>query len=355
MTAPADEQSPRPLHLAFIGAGGVLNHQMTHLKPVPHVVPLAVADVSQGAIDWARNAFGIQQGFTDYRRMLQELPQIDAVSVCTPNALHAEHVLAALEAGKHVMVEKPMATNARDAERMLAAARANNVQLVVGFQHRFDPKVRMIRRHIEAGAFGRILYVRAQALRRRGIPSWGQFGRKEIQGGGPLMDIGIHILEAAHHLIGAPQPLTATANTFCAIGDKPCAAEAPWGAWDHSAFTVEDLAVGMVRFEGGTMLSIETSFAAHIERDVWNIQVMGERGGATLDPPQVFTDQHGYQMTMTPAHVPEQHPFEYKMRHFVEVARGVRYNEVPPEQGLMIQRILDALYHSAAEGREVAV
>ena len=114
------------------------------------------------------------------------------------------------------MVEKPMAMNARDARRMIDAANASGKQLVVGFQHRFEAKSRMIRRFIESGAFGKVLYVRVQALRRRGIPSWGVFGRKDLQGGGPLIDIGVHMLETAHFLMGSPRPLSATANTFCA-------------------------------------------------------------------------------------------------------------------------------------------
>ena len=145
------------------------------------------------------------------------------------------------------------------------------------------------------------------------------------------------------------------ANTFCYIGDKPCEAEAPWGPWDHKTYTVEDLAVAMVRFEGGAMMTLETSFAAHIERDQWNVQVMAEKGGANFETGQIFADHGGYMMTMSPAHVGETHPFEYKMRHFVEVARGVRYNEVPPEHGLMVQQIMDAVYESAEKGREVEI
>jgi predicted dehydrogenase len=354
MSEPSPD-TPRPLHLAFIGGGNVLKHHMEHLKPVPDVVAYAVADVSAGSLAWAKQKFGIPNGFTDYRRMLNELPAIDAVAVCTPNYLHAEHSIAALEAGKHVLVEKPMATSLADARRMAAVAQANRRQLVIGFQHRFDPKVRMIRKQIESGAFGRILYVRAQVLRRRGIPSWGQFGDKQVQGGGALVDLGVHVLEAAHFLIGSPAPLTATANTFCHIGDKPCGVEAPWGPWDHASFNVEDLAVGMIRFDGGTMLTLEASFAAHVDRDVWNIQIFGERGGATFEPAQLFTDFNGYMMTSAPAHLPDMHPFEYKMRHFADVARGRRYNESPPEHGLMVQQMLDALYASAAGGREVSV
>jgi predicted dehydrogenase len=337
----------RPLHLAFIGAGGVLSHQMRHLKPVPHVSAVAVADLSEGALAWAKETFGIQGLFTDYRRMLREVPDLDAVSVCTPNGIHAEHSIAALEAGKHVLVEKPMAMSARDARKMIDAAKASGKHLVVGFQHRFDPKSLMVRRQVESGSFGKILYVRAQALRRRGIPSWGVFGRKDLQGGGPLIDIGVHVLETAHYLMGAPRPLAASAATFCYLGDKPCQVETEWGPWDHKTYTVEDLAVGTIRFETGALLTIETSFAAHLERDVWGVQVMGEKGGAELkgaenfDTAQIFADHGGYMMTMTPAKVGKMHPFEYKMRHFVEVARGVRASEVPPEHGLMVQQMLN--------------
>ena len=359
MTQSADA-SNKPLQLAFIGAGGVLGHQMNYLKNVPNYAALAVADVSEDTLASAKQKYGIPHLFTDYKRMLAEMPEIEAVSVCTPNWLHAEHSIAALEAGRHVMVEKPMAMHARDAKRMIDAAAASGKQLVVGFQHRFEPKSRMIRKFIESGSFGKVLYVRVQALRRRGIPSWGVFGRKDLQGGGPLVDIGVHMLETAHFLMGSPKPVSATANTFCYLGDKPCAVEAPWGPWDHKTYTVEDLAVGMIRFETGAMMAVETSFAAHVERDLWNVQVMGEKGGANFESGQVYTDQTfpgggGYMMTQTAAHVGETHPFEYKMRHFVEVARGVRYNEVPPEHGLMVQQMLDAVYESAEKGREVTI
>jgi predicted dehydrogenase len=343
------------VQLAFIGAGGVLCHHMRHLKPVAHVEAVAAADVSEGALAWAKEQFGIPHLFTDFRRMLREMPQIDAVCVCTPNLLHAEHTITALEAGKHVLVEKPMALNAKDARRMVAAAATSGRQLVVGFQHRFEPKSRMIKRFIEAGTLGRILYVRAQALRRRGIPSWGVFGRKDLQGGGPLIDIGVHALETAHFLMGSPRPLAASASAFRYIGDKPSEVETEWGPWDHKSYTVEDLAVGMVRFGGGSVLSIETSFAAHIERDVWNVTVMGEKGGADYATGQIFTDQAGHMVNLTPAHLTGTHPFEYKMRHFIEVARGVRYNEVPPEHGLMVQEMIDAIYESAEAGREVQI
>lgn len=350
-----DSAQHRTLKIAFIGAGGVLVHQMPPLRKIERVEVIAVADPEEWALSRARSEWQIARTFTDYRQMLNEVPEIEAVSVCTPNALHAEHTIAALEAGKHVMVEKPMAMNVAEARRMMDAAKRSGKELIVGFQHRFDPKSRFIRDQVQSGTLGKVLYVRAQALRRRGIPSWGQFGRKDVQGGGPLIDIGVHVLETAHYLMGSPQPVAASGGAFTHIGNQPCNALAPWGAWDHQSYTVEDFAVGQVRFDNGAILSIETSFAAHIERDIWDITLIGEKAGANWDSSQVFTDQCGYMVNSAATHIGDWHHFEYKMRHFVEVCRDGRPNEVPSEHGLMIQKMLDALYASAERGREVEI
>ena len=121
-----------------------------------------------------------------------------------------------------------------------------------------------------------------QALRRRGIPNWGVFGRKDLQGGGPLIDIGVHMLETAHYAMGAPKPVAACGSTYTYIGDKPSNVASVWPNWDYETYTVEDLAVGHIRFANGAMLSIETSFAAHIEKGEWNFTLMGEKGGCQL-------------------------------------------------------------------------
>src|SRR5206468_8532201 len=224
----------------------------------------AAADVSEKALEKFKEAFPEVTTFTDYKEMLKERKDLDAVSVCTPNGLHAENTIVALEAGKHVIVEKPMAMNAKEAQKMIDAAKKSGKELVVGFQFRFDPKTQLIRRQIADGKFGKIMYVRCQALRRRGIPNWGVFGRKDLQGGGPMFDIGVHVLEVAHYMMGSPHPVTATAATFNCIGCRPCDVECLWPNWDYKNHTVEDLAVATIRFETGAMLTVEASFAAHI-------------------------------------------------------------------------------------------
>src|SRR4051812_13240882 len=142
---------------------------MHHLKKVEFVELITAADISGKALDKAKAEYALSGVYTDYKQMLAKHPELDAISVCTPNGLHAENTIAALEAGKHVIVEKPMAMNAKQAQAMVDAAKRAKKTLVVGFQHRFEPKSKVVRDQIASGAFGKILYVRAQALRRRGI------------------------------------------------------------------------------------------------------------------------------------------------------------------------------------------
>ncbi len=341
--------------IAMIGAGGIAHTHVNYLKKLEGVEIVAAADLNPASLQKFKETFGVAKTFSDYGQMLNGVKGIDAVDICTPNGLHAEHTIAALRAGKHVLVEKPMAMNAREGQQMLDAARKAGKELIVGFQHRFEPRTKLIRDQIASGAFGKILYVRAQALRRRGIPNWGVFGRKELQGGGPMIDIGVHIMETAHYMIGSPRPITATGNTFTFMGNKPSEVVSQWPNWDHKTYTVEDFAAGMIRFDSGALLTIEASFVTHIEKDVFNIQIFGEKGGANWETSQIFTDHGGYMMNLSPGFLPKVDQFEYKMRHFVEVCRDGRKNECPGEHGLMVQKMLDGVYASAEAGKEVTI
>src|SRR5688572_9342086 len=327
---------------------------MKHSKPLHNVDFCGVADPSELSLKKMAEEYPDVRQFADYKAMLKEV-DCDAVSVCTPNGLHAENTITALEAGRHVLVEKPMAMSAKEAQKMMDASKRAGKKIIVGFQHRFDPKTKLIRDQIAADSFGKILYVRAQALRRRGIPNWGVFGRKELQGGGPMIDIGVHILETAHYMIGSPRPVSASGNAWTYMGNKPSDVASMWPSWDHRTYNVEDLAVGMIRFDNGSVLVIESSFVAHIEKDIFNVTLMGEKGGAIWDTSQIFTDHGNYQMNMTPGWLGKWDVFEYKMKHFVEVCRDGRQNEAPGEHGVMVQKMLDGIYASSEKGREVAI
>ncbi len=357
MTA-ATPSPEAPLRLGFAGCGMIGRAQADRLAGLPATVVCA-CDPSPEAL----RAFGAKHAgarlYPSLAAMLAaEAGRLDALSVCTPNSTHAANAIAGLDAGLHVLVEKPMAMSSAECRTMLAAAGRAGRRLVVGFQWRFDARVQALRRLIAAGAFGRILHVRVQALRRRGIPNWGVFGRKELQGGGPLIDIGVHVCEMVHYAIGSPQPVAASGSCWTYLGDKPMQAQCEAPDWDWRTYTVEDLATGQVRFAGGTTMAIESSFAAHIEQDVWNFQVMGERGGCTYDPFRIFTDRDGHMWNETPLVFGAQDwnaVLAEKMRHFVAVCRGEGENLSPGEDGLKVQQILDGIYASSVAGREVAI
>jgi predicted dehydrogenase len=345
----------KPFRVGFIGAGGIARHHMGLLKKIDDVEIVAAADVSEPALAKVKDEFGVARTYADYKQLLKEAKDLDAIDVCTPNGLHAVNTIAALEAGKHVLVEKPMAMNAREAQQMADAARKAGKQLVIGFQYRFAPRSQLIHQQVSAGQFGNVMYVRAQALRRRGIPNWGVFGRKDLQGGGPMIDIGVHVLEMAHFMMGSPRPISASGNTWTFLGHKPSEVHSMWPGWDHKTYTVEDMAAGIIRFENGSLLTIEASFVAHIAEDVWNVNLLGEKGGANWDRGEIFKDQDGYMMNLKPGYLSDYDMFDKKMRHFVEVCRDGRTSEATPEHGVMVQKMLDGIYASAEAGKEVEI
>ncbi len=347
----------KKVRVGFVGAGGIAGTHIRWLKPLEDVEVVALADPAPGACERQIQNHDLQgaKAFADYKDMLK-MKDLDAVSVCTPNWLHKKPVIDALKAGKHVMVEKPMAMNAREAKAMCEAAKQAKKVLTIGFQHRFTPAAQFVKQAIADGMLGDVLYCRAHALRRRGIPSWGVFGRKELQGGGPLIDIGVHIIEMSHYIMGKPKPVAASAACHTYLGDKKPAATAPWGDWDWKTYTVEDLATGYIRFENGATMTIEASFAAHIERDEFNSVFMGAKAGAVVDggSARLFTDMAGKMVDITPKVFEKEEAFARKMRYWIEAIRGGE-NQAPGEDGLMVQQILDALYASAEKGKETPI
>jgi predicted dehydrogenase len=163
----------------------------------------------------------------------------------------------------------------------------------------------------------------------------------------------------AHYAIGSPRPVAASGNTWTYLGDKPSKVESQWPGWDYKTYTVEDLAIGQVRFENGSILQIEASFAAHVEKDVWNFSFMGERGGGNWDPPQVYTDRAGHMVNESPGWLSPRNDFlslfNFKLRNFVDHCLKGTPTEAPGEAGLAVQKILDGVYRAAEAGKEVAI
>ena len=347
----------KKLRIAMIGCGGISDLHFRTLAGFHDVEVVAAVDVRPERLEWAREKHGILAGFTDWKEMLKTIKP-DAVDVCTPNAVHAPAVIDALNAGCHATTEKPMAMTPKESQKMIDAAKRNKKKLAVGFQYRFHPTTRFLAQARDEGEFGKVMFVKCEALRRRGIPNWGVFGQKDKQGGGPMIDIGVHVIEMAHYVMGSPKPIAASGSTWTYHGNKPSAIASQWPNWDHKTYTVEDLAIGQIRFDNGAILQIEASFVAHIEKDIWNFTLMGEKGGCTWDPPAVFTDRAGHMINYTPSFTGEgsfDALFGYKLRNFVDACLYNKPLLAPGEAGLAVQKILDGVYRSAEAGKEVKI
>ena len=205
--------------IGIIGWGGICQTHMEAYSQIPQAEIVACCDILPERLERMKEKWGIEKGYLDWKDMLKK-EKLDAVDVCTPNGVHCAPVVDACNMGLHAMVEKPMAMNPAECEKMIDAAKKNNVQLAVGFQYRYHPNTDFLIRTREKGILGDIMFVKCQALRRRGIPNWGVFGQKELQGGGPMIDIGVHILETAHYMMGEPKPVAASGNVLTYFGNK---------------------------------------------------------------------------------------------------------------------------------------
>ncbi len=355
--APSHTAADAKLQVAMVGCGGISEHYMRALAGIGRVAVVAAVDVREDTLAHFQQRHHVAQGFSDYKKMLSSIHP-DVVCVCTPNLLHAPVSIAALEAGAHVITEKPMALSPDECELMIKTARQMKRKLGVGFQYRFHPATQMLKRAADMGQFGPVMLVRCQAMRRRGMPNWGVFGQKKLQGGGPLIDIGVHVMEMAHYVMGSPRPIHASGNIWTFAGNRPNDVPCMWPGWNWQSHDIEDLAVGQIRFDNGAVMQVEASFIAHIEKDQWNFQLSGSRGGAAWDPPQIFTNHAGTMVNITPAYLPTMDfdgLFTAKLENFVQAVLDDAPLEAPAEAGLAIQEMIDGIYRSAAAGREVDI
>ena len=345
---------PKEIGVGIIGAGGIA--QGVHIpgyQALSNARVLAVSDPFEGARTSAAEKFNIENTYEDFREMLKR-DDIHAVSVTTPNFLHAEATIAALEAGKDVLCEKPLAMNLREAEAMVAAAQRTGRKLMCGYNHRFSPQIQTLKKFADSGEFGEIYHARAQALRRRGIPGWGLFISKEKNGGGPLIDIGVHILDATMHIMGFPKPIAVSSQTYQKFGKRKDVMGL-LGQWDYKNFTVEDFATALIRFDNGATVTLEAAFAANqAESEKFTTQLFGDKGGATSHPLQMFTEKNRTLLDITPAFLPENvNSHSAEIASFVDSVINDKPVFTPGEQALEITRIIDAIYQSSEEGREI--
>lgn len=346
----------KTFNVGIIGTGGIANGaHIPALEKQPDVKIVALCDINEEALKNTAEKCGIDKDhqFADYNKLL-EMNDLDAVHICTPNDTHMDPTIQALKAGKHVICEKPIGRNPEEGQKMVDAAAKSGKKFMVAQCWRWNPDVQALKRFIDAGELGDVFMARVWAMRRRGIPGWGVFINKEKQGGGPLIDIGVHILDFTMYLLGNPKPIAASGKTYTNIGKEP-GHVGNLGEWDWKNYTVEDYAAGFVRLDNGASLVIESSFAANIKEDKFTTTFLGTKGGAQTGPLEIYGEQHGVLTNMTPTGMKQANIYEGEVRAFYDAIRDDTEVPVTGEQALNVIKIIDGIYRSSDAGKEVTI
>ena len=339
----------KEITIGIIGAGAIAKgkHLPGH-RDIEGVSVIAVCDIDEERARHFAQEHEIEHFFTDYHQLIA-MPEIDAVSVCTPNNLHAAPTIAALNAGKHVICEKPLAGNAEDGQAMVNAQSASGKVLQIGLQSRFGKGARTLRKLYDEGLFGDVYYARAVTMRRRGMGLTPTFMQKSIAGGGPLIDIGVHELDVLLWMIGCPKPLEVFGSVAQKFGHRYDIVNSV--DWDRAKFDVEDFGMGVIRFEKGLTVTLESAWATHIE-NTGTTFFMGDLAGATYHPLRIYTDKDGQMIEYKPEFITDT-PGEFESFH--KAIREGLPSPVPAEEVLLTTKIFDAIYESARIGRSVPI
>jgi len=344
------------LRCAVIGTGGIGFDHLHSLVTCHRAAAVALAENNAHRAREACVRHNISRSYADYRELLEQ-PDIDAVTIALPTHLHAPVTIDALKARKHVLVEKPMALNAKEAAKMIETAKTMKRTLMVAQDLRFHKHTQAARAIIERGDLGEIYHARAFWLRRAGIPRIGSwFTRKQLSGGGAVSDLGGHLIDTALHLMKEFDVATVSATTHAKFGPRGLG-ESDWGKSDvdpKKPFDVEDFAAALLRLKSGRSIIIEAAWASFHATDgrEFGLDLLGANAGISLWPTRVFKntlDGHDT-LHLTPGKVPYA---EDRIHHFVSCVLDSKKPLVALEESLKVQQVLDAIYASAASGKEV--
>ena len=349
--------------VGIIGIGGIFkgSHIGEYLDDERLEVVALCDIIEERATEIRDKHFPNAAVYTDFRELLKD-ESIDSVDICTPNYLHSIIAVAAFEAGKHVFCEKPDAVNVEEVLKMNRAAEKAGKTLMIMRNNRFSPASQYAKKYIESGAMGDIYCGRCGWQRRRGIPGkGGWFTTKTQSGGGPLIDLGVHMIDLAIWLMGNPKPVTVTGSTYCKFADSDTSDSVNSDFGDKvsgGTFDVEDLAMGTIRFDNGAQLQIEFSWASNIKQENRFVELRGTKSGLTWrdGDVEVFTEMHGQGCDIHPSNLqPEKKEHVLNLINFYDVVIDGKEPVFKPQQGIDMIKILCAIYKSAETGREVVL
>jgi predicted dehydrogenase len=363
-SVPSATGSAEKLRVGIIGCGAGMFH-LDGYSEEPRAEVVALAGLDTERCQKLAAQYAIPSIYREYQELLAR-DDIDVVSIAVPNNLHLPMALAAFESGKHVLVEKPIARTAAEGEQMVAAAKKAGKLLGVAFNRRARHDVQLVHKAVSAGEFGRVYYAKAFWMRRSGIPGMGSwFTKKEGAGGGPLIDLGVHVLDMALYMMGNPKITAVSAATYAELGPQGR------GAWRGARFLVdtdqpyevEDLATALIRMEDGATLQLETAWAAYTGAgDDFGVSLFGSNGGAEIVAKdyaltgtlRVFGEFAGIPTDSSPRLQKTNGHAEIIKAFVTSILDGT---PVSPsgEEGIDRARLIDAIYHSADLGREVRI
>ena len=352
----------KPLRVGVIGVGGIAQEchldAWKKLEAEGRVELAGVCDLIKDRVQMVAEKWQAGKAYLSAKRMLNG-GDYDIIDVCTQNKGHAPLTIAALEAGAHVIVEKPMAMSASECKAMIAAATKAGRKLMVAQHMRFESQSEEIQTAVWKGELGEIYYASATMLRRRGIPGWGKFHIKKESLGGPLIDIGVHVMDLAIWLMGCPKPVAASGKVYRKFGDRRDLNNGEWGQpYPLKEYDVEDFAAAFVRFENDVTMNMQCSWAANIPEDRFDISILGDKAGASIGSPKPPA-LHGYNKnaltTTTFDWLPEVEGHHAEIRHFTECIEKDKPVRVQPEESLRLQKVIDAIYESSKKNREIPI
>ncbi len=362
--------------VGIVGCGGIAHQK--HLPALSNAAErveiVACCDIIVERAQEVAENFGAPgcKVFEDYRELLKE-GDIEIVYVLTPNVAHCPITVAAFEAGKHVLCEKPMAANVEDAQRMMDAWKKSGKLFTIGYQNRYRPDSQTLKRLCEEGELGQIYYAQAHALRRRGVPTWGVFTDKAQQGGGPLIDIGTHSLDLTLWFMDNYEPAAVTGVTFEKLGHslRPEVQGNPMGTWNPDTFEVEDAAFAFVTMKDGSLITIDASWIINsTEERCAASYLCGTIAGAELTgvggsndkklylnkimggkQVKIEADTEAGGVDLFPGRSVQAADVECKV--WLDAIEGKGELVVKPEQAFTVTKILDAVYKSAQTGKQI--
>ncbi|WP_054948814.1 Gfo/Idh/MocA family protein [Numidum massiliense] len=349
----------KQLNVGVVGAGSISAMHLGAYKNNKMVKISAVCDLNEQRARQKAAEYDIPDVYTDYNDLLAD-EMIDAVSICTWNNSHAEIAIAALEAGKHVLVEKPLCQTVAEAEQIEAAVHRSEQVLQVGFVRRFGTNVNVLKKFIDAGDLGDIYYAKTSCLRRLGNPG-GWFADRERSGGGPLIDVGVHVIDLCWYLMGKPKVKSVSGNTYKKLGNRKNVENLSYykaADYDPDLNTVEDMANAVIRFENGASLVVDVSFTLHAKEDELTVKLYGDKGGVEVEPQLLLvSEKHDTILNAVPQiddlSFDFENGFQSEIDHFVHCCLGEQKTIAPVEDGVEIMKILCAIYESSEKEQEI--